>query len=68
MKVACIHAASTIALVVAALSVLVPALAAAKGRDVEPVRSLLELRQDKVVVQKWDLSCGAAVSTKSAAP
>jgi predicted double-glycine peptidase len=24
------------------------------------VRSLLEMRQDKVVVQKWDLSCGAA--------
>jgi predicted double-glycine peptidase len=25
-----------------------------------PVRSLLEIRQDKVVVQAWDLSCGAA--------
>ncbi len=25
-----------------------------------PVRSLLEMRQDRVVVQKWDLSCGAA--------
>lgn len=25
-----------------------------------PVRSLLEIRQDKVVVQQWDLSCGAA--------
>jgi uncharacterized protein len=24
-------------------------------------RSLLEIRRDKVVVQKWDLSCGAAV-------
>jgi uncharacterized protein len=24
------------------------------------VRSLLELRQDKVVIQQWDLSCGAA--------
>lgn len=31
---------------------------AAAGR--EPVKSLLELRQDRVVVQKWDLSCGAA--------
>jgi uncharacterized protein len=27
----------------------------------EPVRSLLELREERVVVQKWDLSCGAAV-------
>ena len=25
-----------------------------------PVRSLLEIRQDHVVVQKWDTSCGAA--------
>lgn len=25
-----------------------------------PVKSLLEIRQDKVVIQKWDLSCGAA--------
>jgi predicted double-glycine peptidase len=26
----------------------------------DPVKSLLELRQEHVVVQKWDLSCGAA--------
>lgn len=25
-----------------------------------PVRSLLEMRHDRVVVQQWDLSCGAA--------
>ena len=25
-----------------------------------PVKSLLELRRDNVVIQKWDLSCGAA--------
>lgn len=25
-----------------------------------PVRSLLEIRHDKVIVQNWDLSCGAA--------
>ena len=25
-----------------------------------PVRSLLEMRQERVVVQQWDLSCGAA--------
>lgn len=28
--------------------------------DRAPVKSLLEMRQDRVVVQKWDLSCGAA--------
>lgn len=33
-----------------------PLLAAGRG----PVRSLLEIRQDRVVIQKWDLSCGAA--------
>lgn len=33
-----------------------PLLAAERG----PVRSLLEMRQNRVVVQKWDLSCGAA--------
>lgn len=26
----------------------------------EPVRTLLEMRQERVVVQEWDLSCGAA--------
>lgn len=26
----------------------------------QPVRSLLEMRQDRVVLQEWDLSCGAA--------
>lgn len=31
-------------------------LATEKG----PIKSLLEMRQDRVVVQKWDLSCGAA--------
>lgn len=33
-----------------------PGMAAAR----EPVKSLLEMRQDRVVVQQWDLSCGAA--------
>jgi predicted double-glycine peptidase len=33
-----------------------PALAVGE----RPVRSLLEARQDRVVVQAWDLSCGAA--------
>jgi uncharacterized protein len=35
-----------------------PPVMAADG--VRGVRSLLEMRQDGVVVQKWDLSCGAA--------
>lgn len=34
------------------------ACAAAQAR--EPVRSLLEMRQENVVIQKWDVSCGAA--------
>ena len=29
-------------------------------RSRQPVRSLLELRREGVVVQKWDISCGAA--------
>lgn len=32
--------------------------ARAEGRP--PVRSLLEMRQERVVIQAWDLSCGAA--------
>ena len=32
--------------------------ASAQGRA--PVRSLLEIRQENVVVQQWDVSCGAA--------
>ena len=32
--------------------------ATADGRG--PVKSLLEMRQERVVVQQWDLSCGAA--------
>ncbi len=29
----------------------------------EPVQSLLEMRRDNVVIQEWDLSCGAAALT-----
>lgn len=43
--------------VVVALIVGGAATAAAERR---PVRSLLEFRQDRVIVQRWDLSCGAA--------
>jgi predicted double-glycine peptidase len=32
----------------------------AMALDPPPVRSLLEIRQEKVVVQQWDTSCGAA--------
>lgn len=35
--------------------------APAPATALEPVRSLLEMRRDNVVVQEWDLSCGAAV-------
>jgi predicted double-glycine peptidase len=28
--------------------------------DARPVRSLLEMREERVVIQEWDLSCGAA--------
>jgi len=54
---------ATVALV---FSVPAPTLAAGDragigtGREGQPVRSLLEMRRDKVVVQDWDLSCGAA--------
>jgi predicted double-glycine peptidase len=40
------------------LAVALPSSAVADGRG--PVKSLLEMRQDRVVVQQWDLSCGAA--------
>ena len=34
--------------------------AAVPAQGGEPVRSLLEMRRERVVVQEWDLSCGAA--------
>lgn len=33
------------------------------ARDKHHVNSLLEMRHNKVVIQKWDLSCGAATLT-----
>lgn len=42
-------------------SLLVSAGSAASA--IGPVRSLLEMRHDRVVVQEWDLSCGAAALT-----
>ena len=35
-------------------------LAGMTAQAVEPVRSLLEMREQKVVLQQWDLSCAAA--------
>lgn len=36
---------------------------AARAEGPSPVRSLLEMRQENVVIQAWDLSCGAAALT-----
>lgn len=46
----------------ALLVLMIPAVVAmSAGADAHAaVRSLLETRQDRVVIQKWDLSCGAA--------
>jgi predicted double-glycine peptidase len=49
------HLAGGLALSLA-MAALSPGLAGERG----PVRSFLEMRRDKVVVQEWDLSCGAA--------
>ena len=37
--------------------------AVASAAEVTPVRSLLEIRQQNIVMQEWDLSCGAAALT-----
>jgi hypothetical protein len=49
------------AAVLVAAAVLWPALATAETR--QPVKSLKEIRRSNVVVQEWDLSCGAATLT-----
>jgi predicted double-glycine peptidase len=41
-------------------TLLFAAAAPAIAGDMRPVRSLLEMRRENVVVQDWDLSCGAA--------
>lgn len=48
-----------------ALALAAPLLIAvgAGAQTQPPVKSLLERREDRVVVQKWDLSCGAAALT-----
>ena len=51
------HSAAVIGCCLALATTLpVPSMAAGRG----PVKSLLEMRHDRVVVQQWDLSCGAA--------
>lgn len=46
------------AIITILLLLALPELTQAAGRA--PVTSLLEMRQDHVVIQEWDLSCGAA--------
>lgn len=44
-----------------AILLLLPSLMSLAGHsEAQPVRSLLEIRQEGVVVQQWDSSCGAA--------
>ena len=52
------HRALSIACCLVLLAPVLSSPALADGRG--PVKSLLEMRQDRVVVQQWDLSCGAA--------
>jgi predicted double-glycine peptidase len=47
-------------LIPAILFPLLPACSAPDATHAQVVRSLLEARQDRVVIQKFDLSCGAA--------
>lgn len=44
------------------MSCMVPCLSSAAGVEpgIRPVKSLLEMRRQNVVIQQWDLSCGAA--------
>jgi predicted double-glycine peptidase len=49
-----------LSIALAALLSAVPSLAGAEPPRREPVRSMLEQRHDMVVMQDWDLSCGAA--------
>jgi predicted double-glycine peptidase len=44
----------------AVLIALLPACAWARAGDRAPVRSLAEIRAQDVVLQRWDISCGAA--------
>lgn len=39
---------------------LVPCLLAGTAQAERPVRSLLEMRQENLIIQQWDISCAAA--------
>lgn len=57
------HLAVTGRLVIVAVSVIFTACAGTQycwAANPYPVKSLLEMRHNNVIVQKWDLSCGAA--------
>ena len=47
-------------IVVVVLGTALAAVSNCWGADSRSVKSLLEIRHDNVVIQKWDLSCGAA--------
>lgn len=42
------------------IAMMISAAASNAGAGERPVKSLLEMRHENVVIQKWDLSCGAA--------
>lgn len=46
--------------IIIALLVAISGIAVCWAENPRPVKSLLELRRDNVVIQEWDLSCGAA--------
>jgi predicted double-glycine peptidase len=57
------HFAVTRQALIVAVVVVVTAFVGAPdcwAANLRPVKSLLEIRHDNVVIQKWDLSCGAA--------
>lgn len=57
------HFAVTSQVLIVAVVVVVTAFVGASdcwAANLRPVKSLLEMRHDNVVIQKWDLSCGAA--------
>jgi predicted double-glycine peptidase len=47
----------------AAVAIVIATVAAAPAQARGPVKSLLEIRRENVVIQEWDLSCGAAALT-----
>jgi predicted double-glycine peptidase len=53
----CALARALLSVLVTVMIAAIPYTAAAQSG---PVRSLLEMRRDRVVIQEWDLSCGAA--------